>query len=149
MQCWCLASQGSTLLPSGCALSTKNEFWLNRSYKRCPVVLLVMASEIKLLSFFWDIILTFFFVWRPFYIMLEALLPSLMVGRLFGLSWCPQGGDTVIITLQAAAKARERWLAITPVFSLCRRRNVGCDRLSGMTQQGLLLAVNDSDNISG
>ncbi|RVW96561.1 putative amidase C869.01 [Vitis vinifera] len=35
------------------------------------------------------------------------------------------------------------------VMMSSRRRNVGCDRLSGMTQQGLLLAVNDSDNISG
>ena len=62
-----------------------------------PMVLLVIAQKIKL---------TFFFVWRPFYIMSEALFPSLMVGRLFGLSWCPQDGGRVIITLQAAVRDR-------------------------------------------
>ena len=92
-----------------------------------PMVLLVIAQKIKLLPFYWDISLTFFFVWRLFYIMSEVLLPSLIVGRLFVLSWCPQGGDKVIITLQSAVRTRGRWLAIAPVFSLCRQRNVGCD----------------------
>ena len=110
-----------------------------------PMVLLVIAQKIKLLPFSWDLSLTFF-VWRPFYIMSEALLSSLMVRRLFGLSWCPQDGGRVIITLQAAVRDRGRWLAIAPVLSLCRRRNVGCGRLSGMTQQGLLVTVNDPDN---
>ena len=112
------------------------------------MVLLAMAPEIKLSAFFRDSKLTFFLVWRPFYIVSEALPPSLMVGRLFSSSWCPQGGGRVIITLQAAVKDRERQLAIASVLSLYRRRNVGCGRLSGMTQQGLLATVNDPDNRS-
>ena len=114
-----------------------------------PMVLLAMALEIKLSAFFRDSKLTFFLVWRPFYIVSEVLPPSLMVGRLFGSSWCPQGGGRAIITLQAAVRDRGRRLAIAPVLSLCRRRNVGCGRLSGMTQQGLLATVNDPDNVSG
>ena len=61
----------------------------------------------------------------------------------------PLGGDRVIITLQTAVRDRGRWLVIAPVLSLCRRRNVDCGRLSGMTQQSLLTSVNDQDNISG
>ena len=53
-----------------------------------PMVLLAMAREIKLLAFFKDSEFTFFLVWRPFYIVSKALPPSLMVGRLFGSSWC-------------------------------------------------------------
>ena len=113
-----------------------------------PMVLLAMTPEIKLSAFFRDHKLTFFLVWRSFYIVSEALPSSLMVGRLFGSSWCPQGGGRAIITLQAAVRDRGRWLAIAPVLSFCRRRNVGCGRLSGMTQQGLLATVNDPDNIS-
>ena len=111
------------------------------------MVLLAMAQEIKLSAFFRDSKLTFFLVWRSFYIVSEALPLSLMVGRLFGSSWCPQGGGRAIITLQAAVRDRGRWIAIAPVLSLSRRRNVGCGRLSGMTHQGLLTSVNDPDSI--
>ena len=99
-----------------------------------PMILLVMALKIKLSAFFRDSKLTFFLVWRSSYIVSEALPPSLMVGRLFGLSWCPQGGGRAIITLQAAVKDRRRRLAIAPVLSPYRRRNVGSGRLSRMTQ---------------
>ena len=111
-----------------------------------PMVLLAMAQEIKLSAFFRDSKLTFFLVWRSFYIVSEALPLSLMVGRLFGSSWCPQGGGRAIITLQAAVRDRGRRLAIALVLSPCRRRNVGGGRLSGMPQQGLLATVNDLDN---
>ena len=94
------------------------------------MVLLAMAQEIKLSAFFRDSKLTFFLVWRSFYIVSEALPLSLMVGRLFGSSWCPQGGGRAIITLQAAVRDRGMWLAIIFVLLLCRRRNVGCVRLS-------------------
>ena len=110
-----------------------------------PIVLLAMAQEIKLLTLFRDSQLTFLLVWRPFYIVSEALPPSLMVGRLFGSSWCPQGGGRAIITLQAAVRDRGRRLAIAYVLSPCKQRNVGCDRLSGMTQQDLLVTVNDPE----
>ncbi|RVX12533.1 hypothetical protein CK203_011639 [Vitis vinifera] len=63
---------------------------------------------------------------------------------------CPDtpsdGGGRAIITLQAAVRDRGRQLVIAPILSPYRRRNVGCDRLSGMTQQGLLVTVNDPDN---
>ena len=129
--------------PSSCKKMFGQDVWTHP-----PMVLLVMAQKIKLLPFSWDLSLTFFFVWRPFYIMSETLLSSLMVGRLFGLSWCPQGGGRVIITLQAVVRDCGRWLVIAPVLSLCRRRNVGYGRLSGMTQQGLLVTINDPDNWS-
>ncbi|WKA10693.1 hypothetical protein VitviT2T_028253 [Vitis vinifera] len=51
-----------------------------------------------------------------------------------------------IITLQATVRDRGRRLAIAPVLSPYRRRNVGCGRLSEMTRQGLLATVNDPDN---
>ena len=114
-----------------------------------PMVLLAMALKIKLSAFFRDSKLTFFLVWRSSYIVSEALPPSLMAGRLFGLSWCPQGGGRAIITLQAAVRDRGGWLAIALVLSPCRRRNMGGGRLSGMTQQGLLATVNDQDNRPG
>ncbi|RVW61439.1 hypothetical protein CK203_032029 [Vitis vinifera] len=47
-------------------------------------------------------------------------------------------GGRAIITLQAAVRDRGRRIAIAPILSLNRRRNVGCGRLSGMTHQGLL-----------
>ena len=114
-----------------------------------PMILLAMTLEIKLSPFFRDSKLTFFLVWRSSYIVSEALSPSLMVGRLFGSLWCPQGGGRAIITLQAVVRDRGRQLAIAPILSFCRRRNVGGGRLSGMTQQGLLATVNDLDHRPG
>ena len=111
-----------------------------------PMILLAMSLEIKLSAFFRDNKLTFFLVWRSSYIVSEALSPFLMVGRLFGSSWCPQGGGRAIITLQAAVRDHGRRLAIALILSFCRRRNVGSGRLSGMTQQGMLTIVNDPDH---
>ena len=69
------------------------------------------------------------------FIVSEALSP-LMVGRLFGLSWWRWGSGRAIIALQVAVRNRGRWLAVIPVLSLYRRRNVGYDRLSEVTQYG-------------
>ena len=70
-------------------------------------------------------------------------------GKTFLLVMMLLGDGRVIITLQTAVRDRGRRLAIALVLSLYRRRNVGCGRLSGMTQQGLLISVNDLDDISG
>ena len=70
-------------------------------------------------------------------------------GKTFWLVMMTLGGDRVIITLQTTVRDRGRRLVIAPVLSLCKRRNVSCSRLSGMTRQGLLTTVNDPDNISG
>ena len=108
-----------------------------------PMVLSAMYIEKLSRSGSWPFTryskLTFFLVWRFLYIVSEARSPSLMRGGLFGLSWWLQGGDRAIVTLWAAVRDLRRWHAIILVLSLCRRRNVGCGRLSGWRSKICLL----------
>ena len=114
-----------------------------------PMVLSAMYIEKLSRSGSWPFTryskLTFFLVWRFLYIVSEARSPSLMRGGLFGLSWWLQGGDRAIVTLWAAVRDLRRWHAIIPVLSLCRRRIVGCGRLSEWCSKTCLLLVNDLD----
>ena len=113
-------------MPSGRMLSTNIEFWFSCPCKRCSDRVFGQTLRwfcqpwLKRLSS-WPFSRyskhTFLLVWRSLYIVSEALSPSLMVGRLFGSSWClyvvvgpssPYGWLLEIVGGNAAVRDRKR-----------------------------------------
>ena len=104
-----------------------------------PMVMLAFISNILFIlswvPLFWVRTLTFFHCVRTFY-SIRSFVPLncgktfwlvMMVLRWWQSHHCPAGG---------CQKLWEGWLVVIPVFSLCRRWGVGCDRLPEVTQEG-------------